>query len=244
MTEEIILYDLPSQQGTSWSPNPWKTRLFLNYKKIPYTTQWVAYPDIAALFQSFDIPLAADAKDPTTRYTIPAIRTKDGKYIMDSANIATYLDEQYPNPPLPLSIPEDAELAKLFGGMVGPSRGMWMPFVPKNVLLPRCAEYFTRTREEIFCNGKSLEEYGESQDHEKIWAEMLPAIKGFGDVLKREEGPFIKGKEVSYWDFKVVGYLHFLKRVRVPLHEKLVSLEPALGKLYEACGEWLERDSF
>lgn len=239
MTEQIILYDIPSQQGTGWSLNPWKTRLFLNYKNIPYTTQWVAYPEIATLLKSFGLPPAADSQ----KYTIPALRTKDGKYIMDSDKIATYLDEQYPNPPLPLSLPEDAEIAKFFGGMIGPSRGLWMPLVPKNVLLPQCAEYFTRTREEDFCGGKSLEDYRESQDHEKIWAEMLPGIKGLGEVLKREEGPFIKGKEVSYWDFKIVGYLHFLNRVHKPFHDKLISLEPALGSLYEASAKWLERGS-
>lgn len=241
MAEQIILYDIPSQQGTAWSPNPWKTRLLLNYKNIPYTTEWIAYPDIATLLKSFGLPSAADAQNSTEEYTIPALRTKDGKHIMDSEDIATYLDEQYPNPPLPLSLPEDAELKKFFVGMVGPSRGLWMPLVPKNVLLPKCAEYFTRTREEIYCGGISLEEYRENQDYEEIWANMLPGIKGLGGVLKREEGPFIKGTEVSYWDFKIVGYLHFLNRVHKPFHDKLIGFEPALGRLYEASTKWLER---
>jgi hypothetical protein len=62
-SQEVVLYDLPSQQGVAWSLNPWKSapinpnpqynntntqkaRMVLNYKKIPYTTEWVEYPDL------------------------------------------------------------------------------------------------------------------------------------------------------------------------------------------------------
>ncbi|CAG8973972.1 hypothetical protein HYALB_00010092 [Hymenoscyphus albidus] len=242
MSENIVLYDLPSKQGVSWSPNPWKTRLLLNYKNLPYTTQWVEYPDIAPLFKSFGIPPASDPND--TPYTIPALRTHDGKYIMDSAKIASYLEEQYPNPPLPLDIPEETELSKIFGGIAGPMRGIWMPCVPKDLLNPPSVEYFTRTREEVFCGGKSMEEYEKSQNHQNIWEEVEPALKGVGDVLKRKGGPFVHGKEVSYWDLKLVGFLQFMKTVQEPLFVKIISIEPALGKLYQACGNWVKRDSF
>ena len=63
---KTILYDLPSKQGGCWSLNPWKSealhfpkfeqeqqlrffppaRLALNFKQIPYETQWVEYPDL------------------------------------------------------------------------------------------------------------------------------------------------------------------------------------------------------
>lgn len=67
MTSQVILYDLPSQQGTSWSLNPWKSkqyntlpsvvlmttaRMILNYKDIDYKTEWIEYPDLAPTFKS------------------------------------------------------------------------------------------------------------------------------------------------------------------------------------------------
>ncbi|KAK5457229.1 hypothetical protein LTS15_005010 [Exophiala xenobiotica] len=51
MSDEVILYDLPSKQGKSWSLNPWKTRLVLNYKSIPYKTEWTEYPDLKPKFE-------------------------------------------------------------------------------------------------------------------------------------------------------------------------------------------------
>ncbi|KAK5273614.1 hypothetical protein LTR96_000214 [Exophiala xenobiotica] len=58
MSDEVILYDLPSKQGTSWSLNPWKTRLVLNYKSIPYKTEWTEYPDLKPKFEKFLITTA------------------------------------------------------------------------------------------------------------------------------------------------------------------------------------------
>lgn len=67
MSPQTILYDLPSQQGTAWSLNPWKSkcdpcwdvpvltgsaRLILNFKGIDYKTEWVEFPDIEPKMKS------------------------------------------------------------------------------------------------------------------------------------------------------------------------------------------------
>ncbi len=49
---------------------------------------------------------------------------------------------------------------------------------------------------------------------------------------------------MSYADFIVVGFLQFYRRIDEPLFKKLISIEPVLGELYEACGEWLKRDEY
>ncbi|TFY51247.1 hypothetical protein EVJ58_g10668, partial [Rhodofomes roseus] len=99
-TDVIILYDIPSTvPGNAWSANTWKTRFALNYKGIPYRTQWVEYPDIAPLLTS----LGVSPNTPSTwtfPYTLPAIydpRTRT--VLMDSIKIARYLDETYPDTP-------------------------------------------------------------------------------------------------------------------------------------------------
>ena len=46
MSQEYVLFDLPGKDGRAWSPNTWKVRSVLNYKKVPYQTEWIEFPDI------------------------------------------------------------------------------------------------------------------------------------------------------------------------------------------------------
>ena len=46
MNEEFVLFDIPGKDGLAWSPNVWKVRAVLNYKKLPYKTEWIEFPDI------------------------------------------------------------------------------------------------------------------------------------------------------------------------------------------------------
>lgn len=70
----------------------------LNYKGIPYRTEWVEAPDIQASLESLGVePNPPSAYAP---YTLPAIydpRTRTS--VMDSAKIAAYLDKTYPDTP-------------------------------------------------------------------------------------------------------------------------------------------------
>jgi hypothetical protein len=40
----------------------------------------------------------------------------------------------------------------------------------------------------------------------------------------------------------VVGMLHFFKIVDQAIYDRVVKTEPELGKLYDSCKQWLERD--
>lgn len=93
----IILYDLSSKRttpSTCWSPNVWKSRLILNYKALPYDTQWVKHDEIESTLSAIGIP-ANDMSLPSAKaaYTVPAIRLVDGRGIMDSAVIAAELEK-------------------------------------------------------------------------------------------------------------------------------------------------------
>ena len=44
--EDIVLYDLACTKGICFSPTVWRIRLILNYKKIPYRTVFLEFPDI------------------------------------------------------------------------------------------------------------------------------------------------------------------------------------------------------
>ncbi|CAN9135125.1 unnamed protein product [Alternaria alternata] len=43
---EIVLYDLACTKGVCFSPAVWRIRLMLNYKRIPYKTIFIEFPDI------------------------------------------------------------------------------------------------------------------------------------------------------------------------------------------------------
>jgi hypothetical protein len=43
---EIILYDLACTKNVCFSPTVWRVRLLLNYKRIPYKTVFLEFPDI------------------------------------------------------------------------------------------------------------------------------------------------------------------------------------------------------
>ncbi|XMA10847.1 hypothetical protein WAI453_003638 [Rhynchosporium graminicola] len=234
---QLILYDLPTKGRPScWSPNPWKTRLVLNFKGIDYKTEWVAYPDIEARLSPHVQPNPIS----DTPYTIPTVRVPDGTYIMDSKLIVARLEKDYPTPSLYLDSPILEEMQPIIGKIAGPLRPVWQPRVPINLLGERCSEYFHRTREEKL--GNSLVQFAKEEGGEEAWVEALPAVKELGVLLKRNGGPFVLGKTPSYADSVIVGFLQFFKKIEEDMYQRLVKIEPMLGELYDACKPWLERD--
>ncbi|KAL4937052.1 hypothetical protein BDV06DRAFT_227331 [Aspergillus oleicola] len=99
-TPTLTFYDIqmrPPLQETACSPNPSKTRLALNFKDVPYETNWVALPSIADLRQSLHIPAGRKFADGTDFYTLPIVYDPStDTYVGDSLDIAIYLDKTYP----------------------------------------------------------------------------------------------------------------------------------------------------
>ncbi|KAL8724358.1 MAG: hypothetical protein Q9166_007994 [cf. Caloplaca sp. 2 TL-2023] len=244
MSPEITLYDLPSKDpNKGWSLNPWKTRLILNYKSLPYTTHWLEYPDIEPHHKSHSISpndLTAASLMPSP-YTIPTIRLpNNGPFIMDSKAIAHELETLYPSPPLHLDTPQQARIEELwpkFVQIVGPAIS---PKVVKNVLTERSKPYFIESREKAF--GISMAELEEKGD-EKAWEDVRPVLEEIAAVLREKEGPFVLGEELSYADFILVSAMHFLRRVEEGLFERFVDIDPAFERLFKACKGLVERDT-
>lgn len=164
---------------------------------------------------------------------------------MDSRPIATELDRLHPSPSLHLDSPVLPKVEALIPKAIrNPLLGLIMPRVPRNLLNESSAAYFETTRAERF--GCSLSELEAKTSEEEAWKEAAPALREMAEPLEEgggRGGPFYLGPTVSYTDFVVVGALQFVKKVDERLFERIVGMEPALGKLYDACGRWLERDS-
>jgi hypothetical protein len=72
----------------------------LNYKGLAYKTEWIEYPDIADLCKKIGAEPTMIRKDGRPYYSLPVIQDpKTGAVISDSARIAEYLDETYPDTP-------------------------------------------------------------------------------------------------------------------------------------------------
>lgn len=76
-------------------------RLALNYKSIPYRTEWVEYPQIESLAQRLGVkPTSLKADRVMPEYTLPIIHDEStGVSIANSLPIALYLEETYPGSP-------------------------------------------------------------------------------------------------------------------------------------------------
>ncbi|KAJ7577636.1 hypothetical protein C8J56DRAFT_970385 [Mycena floridula] len=96
----ITFYDVPSSlPAKTWSSNVWKIRYALNFKGLPYKTEWIEYPDIEKVAKELGTkPTGTRAGKPL--YTIPMIHDDSNNVaIADSMAIAEYLDETYPDHP-------------------------------------------------------------------------------------------------------------------------------------------------
>ncbi|EXJ65666.1 uncharacterized protein A1O5_11193 [Cladophialophora psammophila CBS 110553] len=239
MSDELILYDLPSKGGFSWSLNPWKTRLVLNYKGIPYKTEWIEYPDLKPTFSKFGIP--PNSSGPY-EYTSPAIRLPSGEYLMESRAIVDKLEQLHPSPSLHLNSPYLPRIEQLLPNLLGQVRPVFMPLVPKVFLNPPSYDYFVASREKAL--GMSLDEYA-AKNTDKAWEDVKPFVKELAAIYaENSEGPFLMGKQVSYADMMVLGFLKMMDRLENV--NKFFAMEGGekLKEVYEAGAKWLERDSY
>jgi glutathione S-transferase len=239
---QTILYDLPSCGNCAcWSLNPWKARAALNFKGLPYKTEWIEYPDLEPTFKSLGI----SKNDPSTAYTdysSPAVKLPDGRYIMDSRSIGEALDKLQPEPSLHMDRGDVIDrTAAVVGAVFTPLRAIAMPRVP-DLLNQRSADYFHETRSKRF--GMSLEELGKSEKAKTAWEDAEPHLKELKAVLtENKDGPYVLGKEPSFADFIVGGFFVFVKKVdRGDLYDRLMSYDSSFSEHMKACQKWFERD--
>ncbi|EME41571.1 hypothetical protein DOTSEDRAFT_55362 [Dothistroma septosporum NZE10] len=248
----LILYDLPTKREDidSWSPNVWKTRLALNYKKIPYKTVWLKHADIAPTLSGLGIsPNESKSQGPPqSPYTLPAVKFPDGTFAMDSAKIAVELEKRYPSPKFPsLKLEEGTqdEVMKLFGGVAVPLLPMIYDKIASNILLEESVTEWKAKKSKQM--GMPFEEWVAKNGGEGAWekagegiGKLVESVKG----RKKDEGPFILGRELSCGDFVVAGLLESCRRIDKGLYERMLSFDNdgVLKGVHEACGKWFDRD--
>lgn len=189
-------------------------RYVLNYKKLPYKTVPLEYPDLEGEFKKLGIPPSGTKADGSPLYTSPSL-TDDatGAKISDSYKIAEYLDKAYPN--TPKVIPPGTEALQQafydqFWQLVSPLWPLYLPRIPSVILNPPSAEYFTATRSVVF--GKPLADVEpKGAENAEGWKKIQAAFDTLNGWLSKSGGPYFMGDTPTFADFTVGGLLHGLK---------------------------------
>ena len=237
----IVFLDIPTAIQGPTSPNTWKVRcapkicllhvidslmhkrrLALNYKKIPYTTEWVPTADIKSTCIKYGIPPSGTRPNGEPHYTLPALidhTNPDYPVILsDSIPIIEYLEKTYPSPPERRLLPDGTTpLQLLFTEFVLPKI---LSFVPSLAIM---AFYRSKTpRDQADFRSRTEAAYGKKlEEIEKQGPEREAAYKEseelFGKLVtawrKNENHPFIMGERPTLADLAVAAILIFFKLI-------------------------------
>jgi glutathione S-transferase len=186
-------------------------RYTLNFKGIPYKTEWVEFPDIEPVCKKLGIPPTSKKADGSDHYTLPAIHDPStGAYMADSILIAEYLDKTYPD--TPQVFPNNTlALQATFTEALQGKLGVFFQFIVHVIgssLNPRSQEPFRGKMEKAF--GKAIEEIapkGEAADAE--WAKFQDGLTKVDSWYAKNggKGPFLLGETASWGDLVVASYL-------------------------------------
>lgn len=235
----IILYDIPTAKGfkyKAWSPNTWKIRWVfkfscrrkreslhltgaisytLNFKGIPYKTEWIEYPDIEPLCKKLGAP--PTEKKPNGRddhYTLPMIYDPStSKVLVDSYPIAKYLEATYPDTPKLFPARTEALQASFLSSFwFGYSFPLFMIIISRlcGALSPYSQEYFRPTREEKF--GNTLEALNTPQEWEKLesaWTKLRTFFAANGEG----RDTLLAGDVVTYSDIQIAAVLVWARNI-------------------------------
>jgi glutathione S-transferase len=235
----IVFYDIatrPPVEKNCYSPNPWKTRLALNFKGLPYSTSWVALPDIAKVRSSLKVPPCRRFADGTDFFTLPIIEDPaTNSLVGDSFDIAVYLQNTYPNsggdlfPPqtidyvfthdlallVPLSECRESEFPEYAKFNVNVDAAFsahvqltvqGFPFDPATAEISK-AEFVRRAG--VTC----WEDFAlVGEEREKMKDSFRNMLGGLAKLFLRDtSGPFLLGTRASYADLIVGGWLRMMR---------------------------------
>lgn len=103
-----------------------------------------------------------------------------------------------------------------------------------------------RTSKEKWINVK-MEKVRKAYGGETAWKNAEPGLARLKALLtshKKTDGPFIRGKDVTYGDFLIVSLLEWTKRSGDgEVFQRIVQAEQTISDLYEACRPWLSRSN-
>ncbi|CAI7630020.1 unnamed protein product [Penicillium glandicola] len=261
-TAPITLYDIalaPPVEKTACSPNPWKARFALNFKKTPYKTTWVPLPDISSVRGALNIPASRKFADGSPYHTLPVI-----------SDPATGRIEQYPS-----SGEGDLFPAQDLGFVFGRDLNLHAPIAEAQVADGPAAPYvkFNTNVDAVFSAHAQLMAHGmpfdpataeeckemfsrrigvpwealaiSGAEREELLRLFEETLGGLAELYMDDpNGPFLLGNRASYADFIVGGWLR-MSRGMLP-REEWEALKGwhsgVFGKLHQALKVFAQMD--
>lgn len=240
MSTAMIFYDIamrPPVAATCCAPNPWKSRLALNFKDIPHSTSWVQLPDITKVHRGLGVPASRKFADGTDFYTLPMLSDPSTNSIIgDSFDIAAYLQKSYPNsvagnlfPPQTLDFVFGHDLALLaplserkegefdeyarFNTNVDAAFSAHVPLMIHGMPLDPTTAEATKAEFVRRAGVTSWDDFAVSgEEREKLKNSFRDVLGDLAKLFLRDSsGPFLLGKQASYADFIVGGWLWMIR---------------------------------
>ncbi|KAM5443237.1 hypothetical protein MferCBS31731_001554 [Microsporum ferrugineum] len=271
-TSTMIFYDIalaPPVLENASSPNPWKSRYALNFKKTPYKTAWVPFLDISSVRGALNIPASRTFIDGSPYHTLPMLSDPaTGRIVGDSFEIAVYLQAQYPssggdlfpkqdlkfvygqNPMLFAPISE-AKVDESVQEYVKFNTNVDAVFTAHVPLMVHTIPFDPATEDQVRAEfarraGRPWEELGvEGEQRDEMLRSYEQALAGLAEMYRRDTtGPFLMGDRPSYADFIVGGWLQ-MSRVMLPSEEweALKGWHGGIfGKLHQALDVYAQMD--
>ncbi|KAF8996517.1 hypothetical protein BDQ17DRAFT_1186057, partial [Cyathus striatus] len=242
----ITLYDIHSTlPEKAWSSLSWNVRYILNYKKLPYKSEYVEYPDIEETCKKLGIPPTSAKPDGSPFYTLPAIFDSDtGMAVADSFAIAQYLDFTYPETPtVVLQGTEELTLTSV-DTFVGKFCPLYMCLIRRMcaIFTPRTTEYLSR--KPYF--GKSWAELMMFTDEDEM--KCLKIVEGamlevHGKCKKtRMNALYVMADQPTFVDFTTAGMFVFIRTLvgeDSEMWEEILNWHGGhWGRLLEELKEW------
>lgn len=245
--DRITFYDIrmrPPTEVYCCSPNPWKTRYALNFKNVSYSTSWVPLPNITKVRRGLDLPATRKFADGSDFYTLPIISDPSTKSIAgDSFDIAVYLQKTYPNTGagnlLPsqkldytfsqnqtIAVPLSDRTAAGFEEYARFNINVDAAFTTHVVLMAQGLPFDPATAEQSKAESLRRVNMTNWADMDVRGAARVQLLNSFRDTLgelaklyeKDQSGPFVLGKQPSYADCIVGGWLR-MSSVCLPREE-------------------------
>ncbi|KAK6000831.1 hypothetical protein QM012_003556 [Aureobasidium pullulans] len=234
--EPIVFYDIAfrsPREETNSAPNPWKTRLALNFKALPYITTWVPLPDVEKVRRSLKVPACRRWGDGSDYYTLPVVTDPNtNENIGDSFDIAAYLQKTYPGsgqdlfPEQKLDYvytPEQASpipLTDVRGGEHDDYAEFNMSVdavFTEHVILMAHGMPLDTAGKQVFVKRAGVDSFDAfafvGEPRKQMLLSFEKKLEGLANVFKRDQsGPFVLGTKASYADLIVDAWLRMASR--------------------------------
>lgn len=200
-------------------------RYALNFKGIPYRTEWVEYPEIEKVCKEIGAKPTDTNPDGTPLYTFPVIHDPSTNTVLsDSLPIAEYLEKTYPDHPKlfpPGTRGFHAAFAAAYMSTLHRTGALWnlVALGACTGLTPRSEAYFRQTFFRRSRDGEAtpIEELAGSEGSERKeenWREVEAAWVKIGEWYEVVGGgPFLMGGDTPcYADMELAGWLMWARQ--------------------------------